>query len=314
MSYPYAPELKAPQRMPEIDPGKPAMAGMLKILCLTHQKQTAAFQPPTGLSCRRITISSADEAEIPCFVIEPGGEAGVLPGMLMIHGGAFYLPVQTSALAMACEYARKLRARVYLPEYRLVPEHAAPAQLEDCMAVWSTLCLQGAVLGADPSRLLVCGDSAGAALAAGLCILCRDRGLPLPRGQLLLYPALDDRAERYASYGRWPEAGWSPKGCRTMWDTYLKNAEDSQLPYLVPMRCENLCGLPPAYVEPQEIDILRDEGVAYAEALAAAGVPVVLNEVAGSYHGFDSDLASLLVQRVIARRIETAETFFIDKS
>ena len=60
--------------------------------------------------------------------------------------------------------------------------------------------------------------------------------------------------------------------------------------------------LPPAYIEPQEIDILRDEAVAYADKLKAAGVKVEVNIIPGSYHGFDSDAKSPLVKRVYEKR------------
>ncbi len=245
MSYSYSPELKAPQKMPDIDPGKAAMAGMLKILCLTHQKQTAAFRPPEGLACRKISVQAADGAQIPCFVVEP--ESSDDP-------------------------------RVFLPEYRLVPQFTAPTQLNDCMAVWLEL-QRHAV---DPSRLLVIGDSAGAALTAGLCIGLRGRACHA-------------------------DACWSPKATKAMWDAYLKGADESLLPCLVPARCEDLSGLPPAYIEPQEIDVLHDEAVALASALQKGGVSVELNEIVGSYHGFDSDLSSPLVRRVIAQRIEAAK-------
>ncbi|MEE3460209.1 MAG: alpha/beta hydrolase, partial [Candidatus Faecousia sp.] len=210
MSYSYSPELKAPQKMPDIDPGKAAMAGMLKILCLTHQKQTAAFRPPEGLACRKISVQAADGAQIPCFVVEPESSDDPLPGVLMIHGGGFYLPVQTSALALGCEYARGLNARVFLPEYRLVPQFTAPTQLNDCMAVWLEL-QRHAV---DPSRLLVIGDSAGAALTAGLCIGLCGRACPQPKGQMLIYPVMDDRVELYASDEKYADACWSPKATK----------------------------------------------------------------------------------------------------
>ena len=303
MSYSYSPELKAPQKMPDIDPGKAAMAGMLKILCLTHQKQTAAFRPPEGLACRKISVQAADGAQIPCFVVEPESSDDPLPGVLMIHGGGFYLPVQTSALALGCEYARGLNARVFLPEYRLVPQCTAPTQLNDCMATWLEMQRQSV----DISRLLVIGDSAGGALAAGLCMLCRDRGLPRPAGQLLIYPVLDDRAALYASYETYADACWSPAATKAMWDAYLKDADESLLPCLVPARCRDLKNLPAAYIEPQEIDVLHDEAVAFASALQRDGVSVELNEITGSYHGFDSDIASPLVHRVIARRIAAAQ-------
>lgn len=307
MNFSYSPELKAPQRMPEIDPGKPALAGMLKILRRTHQKQTAAFRPPEGISCSRIQITSLDGTEISCFVIEPEETYGRLPGLVMIHGGAFYLPVQTSSLSLACEYAKGIKGRVYLPEYRLVPEFSAPAALDDCFALWNIInfCRNNCEL--DTEKILVIGDSAGAALAAGLCIRLRDKGLPLPKGQLLIYPALDDRSERYASYKQYEEASWSPVANRAMWKAYLKGADVNLLPLLVPLRCTDLHGLPRSYVEPQENDILCDEGTAYAEALAAAGVPAELNIIAGSNHGFDNDLTSLLVQRTVEKRIQVMQ-------
>ena len=307
MSYTYSPELKAPQKMPEIDPGKPAMAGMLRILRLTHQKQTGAFQPPPGLKCHTIPIPSGAENDIPCFVIEPENAASVLPAVLMIHGGGFYLPVQISTLNLACEYAMHLNARVFVPEYRLVPQFTAPTQLEDCMAVWEFLLAQGQQQSIDTERMLLIGDSAGAALAAGLSIALRGSDSPQPKGQLLIYPVLDDRAERYASYKLNEDACWSPKSTKAMWDAYLKDADVTMFCKLIPSRCDDLHGLPKAYIEAQEIDVLRDEAVAFSEALVEVGVPTELKIVEGSYHGFDGDLSSPLVQQVIAHRIETAK-------
>ena len=74
--------------------------------------------------------------------------------------------------------------------------------------------------------------------------------------------------------------------------------------YLIPMKAENVSNLPPAYIEPQQIDILRDEAVAYAERLKTSGVDVTLNIVEGSYHGFDTDTENEFVQRIISRRID----------
>jgi acetyl esterase/lipase len=276
-------------------------------LCRTHQKQTASFQPPEGIRCNRIQITTSDNREIPCFVVEPEEEQEALPGILMIHGGAFYLPVQTSALSLAYEYAKGIKARFFLPEYRLVPQSPAPAALEDCLALWEAMHRQQDDWRLDTERLLIMGDSAGAALAAGLCILLRDKGLPLPKGQMLIYPALDDRTELYASYEQYAEANWSPAANRVMWTAYLKGADEKLLPILAPLRCEDLHGLPFAYIEPQEIDILQDEGVAYAQALSAAGVSVELNTIMGSYHGFDSDLSSSLVKRVVEKRIQVMQ-------
>ena len=314
MSYIYSSELKAPKKMPEIDPLRPQMAGMLKFLALTHQKQSSAFQAPQGLSLNKIHFSSLDGTEIPCFVIEAADKQKSAPGILMIHGGAFYTPVQTASLSLACAYAAGLGATVFLPEYRLLPAFSAPKALEDCYALWHELLRSAAAFGLDTTRLLVFGDSAGAALAAGLCLVLRDRKEMLPKGQVLIYPVLDDRSERYPSYHECAEAPWSPEANRLMWAAYLKNAEPSMLPYLVPARSEDLRDLPESYVEPQEIDILRDEGIAFSDALKKDGVSVVLHVIKGSYQGFDSDLASPLVQEAVRSRIAAARAMLGESS
>lgn len=303
MSSAYSPELCAPGKMPELDPLQPSSAWLLRAMRRKERRLTAAFQPGEGLRCRQIRYPSADGAEICAWVIEPAGEGRALPGLLLIHGGAFCLPLMTSTLALACAYVRRLPMRVFLPDYRLTPEFAGLTLLEDCRGLWRAMRDHSGDWLLDPDRLLVLGESAGGALAAGLCLCLRDRGEPLPRGQLLIYPALDDRPERYASYTRYPEACWTPRANAAMWRAFLREGEERALPWLVPMRCGQLRGLPPAYVEPQEIDVLCDEAVAYAEALRAAGVPTELRLIPGSFHCFDGELSSPLVRRVLEQRI-----------
>ncbi len=289
--YPYSPELKAPGKAVDFDLSRTGTLMMLKLLVKTHQKQTDAFTPPEGVGLSRDRLGN-----VPCFVAEPE-DGGELPGMLYCHGGAFYLPTQTSSLALACVYAKQLHLRVYIPEYRLVPEHPAPAAFEDCLAVWKCM--------SDRSeRLLIYGESAGATLAAGLALYIRDRGLKMPCGQVLVYPVLDNRPEKYPSMTAYAGAAWTRRSNDSMWEAYLKGAPEDCLPYLIPMQAEALHGLPAAYIEPQQIDVLYDEAVAYAKRLEQAQVDVELNQIPGSYHGFDSDLHSGLVQRVLRHRVE----------
>ena len=290
-SYNYSPELKAPGKTADFDLSRPGTLMMLKLLVKTHHKQTDSFAPPEG-----IRLSRAEMGNVSCFVIEPETN-GELPVMLYCHGGAFYLPTQVSSLALACVYAGALQMRVVIPEYRLVPEHPAPAAFEDCLAVWQEL-------SSSAETTLLCGESAGGALAAGLALFIRDYGLKKPCGQVLVYPVLDNRPEKYPSMTACAEAAWTNRSNTSMWEAYLKNAEEKWLPYLIPMYSENLQDLPEAYIEPQQIDVLRDEAVAYGKRLEQAEVNVEVNLIAGSYHGFDSDLSSGLVQRVLRHRID----------
>lgn len=194
--------------------------------------------------------------------------------------------------------------RVFLPEYRLLPEAPAPAAFEDCLAVWRGMTAQADALGLDAGCLLLYGESAGGALAAGLAQrLCAEEG-PRPAGQLLIYPVLDDRCGRYPSMERYADAAWPRHSNEYMWREYLRELPEAGAP-LVPMRAApaDLARLPAAYIEPQEIDTLRDEAAAYAEALRDAGTTVEVNEVPGSYHGFDADTENPFVQAVVGRRI-----------
>lgn len=141
-------------------------------------------------------------------------------------------------------------------------------------------------------------------MAAGLALWTRDHAARPAKGQCLIYPTLDNRCSRYASMRLYAEAAWPLKNHLTIWREYLKNGKEGLDEYLVPMTAPDVSALPPAYVEPQQIDILRDEGIAYAKRLENAGNRVTLNIVEGSYHGFDADTQNLFVQKVVQKRIE----------
>lgn len=290
-NYPYSPELKAPGKPVDFDLSRPGTLVMLKLLVKTHEKQADAFLPPEGIRLSREVLG-----DVPCFVAAPETD-DPLSAMLYCHGGAFYLPVQDTSLALACVYAKQLHMRVYIPAYRLVPEHPAPAAFEDCLAVWQEL-------SNSAEKLLLYGESAGGALAAGLALYIRDRGMKKPCGQVLIYPVLDNCPEKYPSMTAWADAAWTNRSNVSMWQAYLKNAGTELLPYLIPMQAEDLRGLPETYIEPQQIDVLCDEAIAYANRLEQAQVDTQRNLIIGSYHGFDGDLTSSLVQRVLKQRTE----------
>lgn len=302
----YSSELNPPKALPEIDPLNPAMAGTLRILSLTLKKAAERYVPAKDISLSRIAIQNGEE-KIPCYLVEPAQEEGLLPGVLMLHGGAFYVPIEVKTLEMASFYARELRARVVVPEYRLVPSHTAPCQLEDCLAVFDEITAHGATFRMDPSKILLVGDSAGAALAAGICLWLRNEKRTLPKGQLLIYPVLDDRLERYASYEQYREAPLSTAAVRYMWRAYLKGAEERMVPFLIPAREEDLTGLPSTYIEPAAFDCAKDEALVFGERLQNAGNQVKIHVVEEAYHGFDQDLSSPLVQRVVANRVQVME-------
>lgn len=296
-SYPYRPDLPGPGPINKIDFSNPALAPLVRMTARNLQEQVRRWAPPAGLrfGCRALPGAQ----DVPCFVLEPA-DARPRPGLLYLHGGGFFLPLQTAALRLAAGYAQSLGVRVFLPEYRLLPGHPAPDAWQDCRAVYCALREQAGALHLD-GRVLLYGESAGGALTAGLAVWTRDAGCP-PAGQALIYPVLDDLRGQYPSRVRYANAVWTQKSNEAMWRSYLRNGFSLPEGYLVPLRGSDFANLPPTYLEPQGLDALHDEAIAYAGRLSAAGVAVDCNDIPGSYHGFDWDTGNPFVQQVAARR------------
>lgn len=294
--YPYSPALKAPGKWTSIDFSDPRLAPAIHMMVQGIRADVSAFTPPAGVKLSTQQIKSWDGEPINCYVFEPEGGSDVLPAMLYCHGGGFFLPIQPLMMALSAQYALELGIKVYLPEYRILPDHPNPYPFRDCLSVLEK------ILEPDVPYLL-CGESAGGTLAAGLALYARDKGLKRAEGQCIMYPVMDNRCSRYASMRLYSEAAWPLRNNLTMWREYMKNGKDGLDDYLVPMTAPNVADLPPAYIEPQQIDTLRDEAIAYANRLELAGNDVFLNVIEGSYHGFDADWENPFVQKVVKQRI-----------
>jgi acetyl esterase len=196
--------------------------------------------------------------------------------------------------------ARELGVVVVTVDYRLAPEHPYPAPLEDCYAglVWTAK--NADALGIDPDRIAIHGASAGGGLCAGLALLARDRGGPAITFQYLGVPELDDHLDT-PSMRRFVDTPlWNRPRAVISWDSYLGAGKPGgpDVPiYAAPARATDLTGLPPAYVSVMEFDPLRDEGIAYAQALLQAGVSVELHAFPGTFHG-----SALVEQAAVSRR------------
>ncbi|WP_232295183.1 alpha/beta hydrolase fold domain-containing protein [Parafrankia sp. EUN1f] len=197
------------------------------------------------------------------------------PAVLHLRGGGFVAGALGTDHRANIELSRALGAVVISVDYRLAPENPYPAAIEDCYAALLWTVDRAERLGIDPGRIAVHGVNAGAGLAAALTLLTRDRNGPALCFQCLCRPELDDRRAG-ATPAPVDLTGQAP-GAR--WDAYLGPdlAGTADVPaYAAPARATDLRGLPPAYVSVLEGDRRRDDGVAYAAALRAAGVPVRL--------------------------------------
>jgi acetyl esterase len=182
------------------------------------------------------------------------------------------------------ELAQQAGVVLVAVDYRLAPEHPYPAGLDDCVAATRWVAAHAAGLGADGRRLAVAGDSAGASLAAGVSMLARDEGGPAVALQGLAYPAVDPAMDTGSYAENADDPFLSRDEMQSYWSLYLSGAEPDR--FAAPALAPDLAGLPPAYVLVAGRDVLRDEGIGYAERLAAAGVGVQVRRRDDMVHGF----------------------------
>lgn len=212
------------------------------------------------------------------------------PLVLWVHGGGLVSgsPVQDDRTATA--FVIGVGATVAAVRYRLAPQHAGPAAVEDVYAALRGLHGRADDLGVDPARIVVAGASAGGGLAAAAAQVALDRGEVPVAFQLLVYPMLDDRTVTRRDHDTRRVRVWTPGSNRFGWTSYLgapPGAPDVA-EYLVPARRQDLTGLPPAWIGVGDLDLFHDEDLAYAERLRAAGVPCEVHLVPGAFHGFDA--------------------------
>jgi acetyl esterase/lipase len=241
----------------------------------------------TGVEVTDLEVPGpAGQPHVPVRVYRPAAAEGELPAVLNLHGGGFVIGRIEVDDNTCLDIARRVRTVVVSVGYRLAPEDPYPAGVEDCYAALQWLAANAGKLRVDAARIAVHGISAGGGLAAAVALLARDRGGPRLAFQYLDLPELDDRRDTLSMARFTDTPGWNSPNAEISWRHYLgERAGGDDVPiYAAPGRAKDLSGLPPAYVTALEYDPCRDEAVAYAENLFAAGVPVESHVFSGAYH------------------------------
>ncbi len=209
-----------------------------------------------------------------------------LPALVFFHGGGWAIGDLDTHDVLCRQLALGARCAVFSVDYRLAPEHPFPAAVEDCFSATQFVFRHAQALQVQAERIAVGGDSAGGNLAAVVALMARDQGGPPLACQLLIYPATDQRCQ-HASHERNGEGYLLTKdSIRYFRAAYLPQEKDRTDWRASPLLAQSHAGLPPAFVLTAGYDPLVDEGRAYAQRLAKAGVEVSYREHADMVHGF----------------------------
>lgn len=244
-------------------------------------------RPPVHHVQDVVVPSAAGGVPVRLYSDTEGPASGVI---VYFHGGAFFLGSLETHDHVARSLAKETRCLVVSVGYRLAPDHAFPAGLEDCYAAVRWVAADGgAGLGWDLKTFAVAGDSSGGNFAAAVAALAHDDGLDAITHQILYYPSLDldFDVHRYPSLRENAVGyGLETSGLRPFNAFYLNSGADPDDPRVSPIKRADLSGLPRALILTGELDPLRDEAEFYGQRLREAGVLATVTRYAGVGHGF----------------------------
>lgn len=240
------------------------------------------------VTCVDHTIPGYEGVDIIVSVIARKDHKEPGPGIYNIHGGGMVMCDRFAAVHPLVHWAMKHDAVGVTVEYRLAPEHPAPVPVEDCYAGLEWMAKHAEELMFDPDCLIIFGGSGGGGLAAGTTLLARDRKGPKLSGQMLQCPMIDDRNETVSSHQYQGTGVWDRESNLTAWTAVLgdRRGAGDVSPYAAPARATDLSGLPPTFIDAGAAEVFRDEDVAYASAIWAAGGSCELHVWGDAFHGF----------------------------
>lgn len=246
---------------------------------LTIPSLSSSGSPPTTLALYQVPPTTEDQRKW------PNGR----PVILHIHGGGQIAGDRFFGLEFPMAHFTPSDGIVFAsPEYRLAPEHPAPAGAVDVYTCLVYLAQHAEELGIDAEKIVLYGISGGAGIAASAALLGRREGGPRCKALVLDIPMLDDRQQLYASARQFREGttwpGWMDERA---WECVLgaeEGREDAE-GVRVAGRVEDLSGLPVTFVDVGECEAMRDQAVAFASRIWRDGGSAELHVWPGVYHG-----------------------------
>ena len=275
---------------------EPTAADAAKAVLKKRGQSTSPEPVAGGTNDEKLNVGLKDN--VPVRFYYPAKGDGPFPAVVYFHGGGWVLADYNVYDSSARALANASGAVVVSVNYRLAPEHRFPAAPEDCYAVFNFLATDRDGLAKkykiNPASIAVAGESAGGNLATVVSMMAKEKGTPMPKHQLLVYPVADYPSTQTASAKE--NGKMKPLVVENMpwfWNYYLPEGEGAKndaaaKPHASPLRAsaEQLKGLPPATVITAQYDVLRDEAEAYGKKLQAAGVSVTMKRFDGVTHEF----------------------------
>lgn len=258
---------------------------------------------------RKINV---DGGKIDVLIFEPNDCPSSSPALVYFHGGGFIYKAAPYHYSLAKKYCLGAACKVIMPDYRLTPKFKYPIPFNDCIKTLEWVADNARLLGINPAKIAVGGDSAGGCLAAGAALWARDSRLGLC-AQMLVYP-VTDRTMTTDSMKKYTDTPvWNARLSKKMWQLYMPTLDVENIGYASPALNDDLTKLPDAYVELAQYDSLHDEGLKYAKMLEKHGTSVLTVETAGTIHGFDMAQNSPIVIESIGKRCDFLRKAFADK-
>lgn len=243
---------------------------------------------------QKVTIKGMDGNDIDLYIWKPTEltRKGPLPILYFMHGGGYLIGDANTMATKPEVLTNGLQAILVSVNYRLATVAPFPADLHDAYSGLEYIHDHAAEYGADPTRIVILGESAGGGLAARLALYNRDHGRVPLCGQALTYPMLDSRTGSDKDPMPDPFAGqlvWTPSYNQFGWDTLLggQKLADDQLPYFSASLAMDLSNLPPAFIAVGTLDLFCMSCLDYTARLSCAGVNAEMHTIPGVFHGFD---------------------------
>jgi len=274
----------------------------LKMMNFLAGAQYRFKKPEEHLNKETFSTNGYEGRKLKIDLLSPKNAKGKLPCVYYSHGGGFLMDLLPAHMDICSEYAYRANCIVVIPHYHVAISNPFPVSVEDCYEGLKWTIDHSDKLKIDQDKIILAGESAGGALTASLSQMVRDRDLIKPIFQMLIYPVTSSKLDSDSMVNMPDAPVWGAKNAKISWEKYL--AGHKEIPkYASPLDTEDFSGLPPAYVEPCEYDVLRDEGIAYGKNLEAAGIKVEINVTKGTIHAFDLNKESAITKAAMDSRI-----------